>query len=286
MSPAGTSTQKNRTVLRGDDVLLPCEQASNLAQAMWLLNGTEVLAEEGQGRFHLGVDGLLVTDTQLEYSGEYRCYAKENGLQALVATYALTVLPEQLVPQFPPTVPVPSWHAASHAYGDMRFIYIAVITVLGGLCLVLSVVLLYVSCLQKRRGKYSLGVPQASSVELQTVSSNCIGKGGPEDEDLGTYPDGCLQIIPGEATSVSSPSKEVPPIPPPPPPPLPAEFTNGITTLPNMLRKMNGNSYMLLRQNEEPCTSPLYNSFTEELSKILEKRKHTQLVEKLDESSV
>ncbi|XP_077205675.1 semaphorin-4G isoform X2 [Paroedura picta] len=280
-----TPMQKNRTVLRGDDVLLPCEQASNLAQATWLLNGTEVRAEEEQGRFHLGVDGLLVTDTQLEYSGEYRCYAKENGLQALVATYALTVLPEQLVPQIPPTVSQPSWHA-SHAYGDMKFIYIAIITVLGGLCLVLTVVLLYVSCLQKRRGKYSLGVPQTSSVELQTVSSNCIGKGGQEDEDLGTYPDGCLQIIPGDATAVVLPSKEVPPIPPPPPPPLPAEFTNGITTLPNMLRKMNGNSYMLLRQNEEPCTSPLYNSFTEELSKILEKRKHTQLVEKLDESSV
>ncbi|XP_054838936.1 semaphorin-4G [Eublepharis macularius] len=285
-STQATSTQKNRTVLRGDDVLLPCEQASNLAQATWLVNGTEVLAEDGQGRFHLGVDGLLVTDTQLEFSGEYQCYAKENGLQALVATYALTVLPEQLVPQFLPTVPQPSWHAASYAYGDMKFIYIAVITVLGGLCLVLSVVLLYVSCLQKRRGKYSLGVPQTSSVELQTVSSNCIGKGGQEDEDLDTYPDGCLQIIPGEATTVTSPLKEVPPVPPPPPPPLPAEFTNGISTLPNMLRKMNGNSYMLLRQNEEPCTSPLYNSFTEELSKILEKRKHTQLVEKLDESSV
>lgn len=279
--------QKNRTVLRGDDVLLPCEQTSNLARATWLMNGTQVQAEDGQGRYRLGVDGLLVTDTQLEFSGEYRCYAEENGLWGLVATYVLTVLPEQPVAQVLSTVSQPSWHAASHAYGDVKFIYIAVITVLGGLCLVLSVVLLYVSCLQKRSGKYSLGGAQASSVELQTVSSNCLGKGGQEeDDDLGIYPDGCLQIIPGEAPTVTSPSKEAPPAPPPPPPPLPAEFTNGITTLPNMLRKMNGNSYMLLRQNEEPCTSPLYNSFTEELSKILEKRKHTQLVEKLDESSV
>lgn len=70
-------------------------------------------------------------------------------------------------------------------------------------------------------------------------------------------------------------------------PSLPAELTNGVGALPNVLRKMNGNSYMLLQQQEEPLTSPLYNaSFTEELSKILEKRKHTQLVEKLDESSV
>lgn len=278
--------QKNRTVLRGDDVLLPCEQVSNLARATWLMNGTQVQPEDGQGHFRLGVDGLLVTDTQLEFSGEYRCYAEENGLWGLLATYVLTVLPEHPVPQVLSTMSQPSWHAASQTYGDGKFIYIAVITVLGGLCLVLSVVLLYVSCLQKRSGKYSLGIPQASSVELQTVSSNCVGKGTQEQEDLGVYQDGCLQIIPGEATTATSPSKEAPPAPPPPPPPLPAEFTNGITTLPNMLRKMNGNSYMLLRQNEEPCTSPLYNSFTEELSKILEKRKHTQLVEKLDESSV
>lgn len=281
-----TPMQKNRTVLRGDDVLLPCEQVSNLARATWLMNGTQVQPEDGQGHFRLGVDGLLVTDTQLEFSGEYRCYAEENGLWGLLATYVLTVLPEHPVPQVLSTMSQPSWHAASQTYGDGKFIYIAVITVLGGLCLVLSVVLLYVSCLQKRSGKYSLGIPQASSVELQTVSSNCVGKGTQEQEDLGVYQDGCLQIIPGEATTATSPSKEAPPAPPPPPPPLPAEFTNGITTLPNMLRKMNGNSYMLLRQNEEPCTSPLYNSFTEELSKILEKRKHTQLVEKLDESSV
>ncbi|KAH0623803.1 hypothetical protein JD844_006931 [Phrynosoma platyrhinos] len=288
-SAQATPVQKNRTVLRGDDVLLPCEQTSNLARATWLVNGTEALVEDGQGHFRLGVDGLLVTDMQLEYSGEYQCYAKENGLQALVASYALTVLPEQVVPQLPPTMAHPSWHAASYAYGDMKFIYIAVITVLGSLCFVLSVALLYISCLQKRKGKYNLRVPQASSVELQTVSSNCVSKGSPEEEeeeDLGIFPDGCLQIIPGEAPTLASPSKDAPPAPPPPPPPLPAEFTNGIPTLPNMLRKMNGNSYMLLRQNEEPCTSPLYNSFTEELSKILEKRKHTQLVEKLDESSV
>lgn len=77
-----------------------------------------------------------------------------------------------------------------------------------------------------------------------------------------------------------------PPLPPPPPLLLPSELTNGVGALPSVLRKMNGNSYMLLQQ-DEPLASPLCSaSFTEELSKILEKRKHTQLVEKLDESSV
>lgn len=275
--------QKNRTVLRGDDVLLPCEQRSNLAQATWLVNGTVGLAA-GQGHFRLGADGLLVTDALPEHSGEYGCYGEENGLRSPLAAYALTVLPEP--PQEPaaPTTPPPP-RTARQASPDMKFVYIAVITVLGGLCLVLSTVLLHVSCLQRRKGRYVLGAPRAPSVELQTVSASCLGRAREAaEEELGREA-GCLQIVPGEAPPAASPARETPPAPPPPPPPLPAEFTNGIA-LPNVLRKMNGNSYMLLQQ-EEPSPSPLYTtSFAEELSKILEKRKHTQLVDKLDESSV
>ncbi|XP_062436095.1 semaphorin-4G [Rhea pennata] len=287
--------RKNRTVLRGDDVLLPCDQRSNLARAVWLLNGTEAPGA-GRERLRVGVDGLLVTDTLPEHSGEYRCYGEERGLRTLLAAYSLTVLPE--LPRAAATPP-PRPHAASQAGGDVKVVYISAITILVGLCVVLSTVLLYVSCLQKRKGKYILGEPRASSVELQTVSANCLrkGRGGEEEEEEDdeeedglAYPDGCLQIIPGEAPTATaspataSPAKEPPP---PPPPPLPSELTNGVGALPNVLRKMNGNSYMLLQQQEEPLASPLYSaSFTEELSKILEKRKHTQLVEKLDESSV
>ncbi|XP_067156269.1 semaphorin-4G isoform X1 [Apteryx mantelli] len=284
--------RKNRMVLRGDDVLLPCDQRSNLARAVWLLNGTEAPGA-GQDRLRVGVDGLLVMDTLPEHSGEYRCYGEERGLRTLLAAYNLTVLPE--LPRASATPP-PRPPAASQAAGDMKVVYVSAITILVGLCVVLSAVLLYVSCLQKRKGKYILGEPRPSSVELQTVSANCLRKGrgskeeeeDDEDEDGLAYPDGCLQIIPGEApTAAVSPAKEPPAAAPPPPPPLPSELTNGVGALPNMLRKMNGNSYMLLQQQEEPLASPLYSaSFTEELSKILEKRKHTQLVEKLDESSV
>ncbi|XP_068805914.1 semaphorin-4G isoform X2 [Struthio camelus] len=284
--------RKNRTVLRGDDVLLPCDQRSNLARAVWLLNGTEAPGA-GQERLRVGVDGLLVTDTLPEHSGEYRCYGEERGLRTLLAAYRLTVLPE--LPRAAAATLPPRPRAASQAAGDVKVVYISAITILVGLCVVLSSVLLYVSCLQKRKGKYILGEPRASSVELQTVSANCLRKGreeeeedDDEDEDGLAYPDGCLQIIPGEApTAAVTPAKELPAAAPPPPPPLPSELTNGVGALPNMLRKMNGNSYMLLQQQEEPLASPLYSaSFTEELSKILEKRKHTQLVEKLDESSV
>ncbi|XP_042645038.1 semaphorin-4G isoform X2 [Tyto alba] len=286
--PAGSLLWKNRTVLQGDDVLLPCDQRSNLARAVWLLNGSEVPGA-GQDRLRVGVDGLLVTDTLPRHSGEYRCYGEERGLRTLLAAYSLTVLPE--LPRGPTAASRP--HAASQAAGDVKVAYVSAIVALVVLCAVLSTVLLYVSCLEKRKGKYVLGEPRPAGVELQTVSANCLRKSRREEEEEEeelAYPDGCLQIIPGEApTAATSPVKELPAAAPPlpPPPPLPAELTNGVGALPNVLRKMNGNSYMLLQQQEEPLASPLYSaSFTEELSKILEKRKHTQLVEKLDESSV
>ncbi|NXX37791.1 SEM4G protein, partial [Tricholaema leucomelas] len=285
-SGRGFPKWKNRTVLQGDDVLLPCDQRSNLARAVWLLNGSKV-PSSGQDRLRVGVDGLLVTDTLPQHTGEYRCYGEERGLRTLLAAYSLSVLPE--LPHSPTAALRP--HAARQTDSDMKVVYVSAIVALVVLCAVLSGVLLYMSCLEKRKGKYVLGEPRPASVELQTVSANCLRKGRREEEEEElTYPDGCLRIIPGEApTAPTSPVKELPAVVPPlpPPPPLPAELTNGVGALPNVLRKMNGNSYMLLQQQEEPLASPLYSaSFTEELSKILEKRKHTQLVEKLDESSV
>ncbi|XP_019341577.1 semaphorin-4G [Alligator mississippiensis] len=271
-SNPAVAARKTRRVLRGDDVLLPCDQPSNLARAVWRVNGS-VAATPGT-HFRVGVDGLLVTGTLPEHSGDYACYAEENGLHSLLAAYALAVLPTPpLSPPMPSAPLVP--RAAGQALPDPRFLYIAAITVLGGLCLVLSTVLLYVACLQRRRGKYVLGDPRAATVELQTVSAGCLAKSRDAARD-----DGCLQIIPGEAPP--------PAPPPPPPPPPPAETPNGLSALPSVLRKMNGNSYMLLRQQDEPSTAaPLCpSSFAEELSKILEKRKHSQLVEKPDESSV
>ncbi|XP_069836294.1 semaphorin-4G [Dendropsophus ebraccatus] len=272
--------KKMRTVLKGDDVLLQCDLRSNLAKPKWFVNGSNPL-ESDDAHLRVGIDGLLITDALLEHSGEYSCYSEESGLQAIVTSYNVSVLlelPKGTIYSEPtPIVQLPT--PAPQGSSQLEFVYISIITILGGLCFVLCIVLLYVSCQQKRKGKYSTTNSRMNIVELQTVSSNFKDK----SDEMNSYSDGCLQIIPGEAPT-SPPSKMNPP-PPPPPPPLPSEFTNGISTLPNMLRKMNGNSYMLLRQNDE-ASSPLYNSFTEELSKILEKRKHTQLVEKLDESSV
>ena len=167
-------------MLRGDDVLLPCDQRSNLARAVWLLNGSEVPGT-GQERLRVGVDGLLVTNTLPGHSGEYRCYGEERGLRTLLAAYSLTVLP-QLPRAATTTTSGPI--AASQASGDTKVVYVSAIVVLVVLCAVLGTVLLYVSCLEKRRGKYVLGEPRAVSPELQTVSASCLRKArGEEDEE-------------------------------------------------------------------------------------------------------
>ncbi|XP_012294781.2 semaphorin-4G isoform X3 [Aotus nancymaae] len=270
---------KTRSVLRGDDVLLPCDQPSNLARALWLFNGSLGLSD-GQGGYRVGVDGLLVTDAQPEHSGNYGCYAEENGLRTLLASYSLSVRPATPAPA--PQAPAT---AGAQLAPDVRLLYVLAIAALGGLCLILASSLLYVACLREgrrgRRRKYSLGRASragGSAVQLQTVSGQCPGEEDEGDDEEGAegLEGSCLQIIPGEGA---------PAPPPPPPPPPPAELTNGLVALPSRLRRMNGNSYVLLRQSNNgvpagPC------SFAEELSRILEKRKHTQLVEQLDESSV
>ncbi|KFO32294.1 Semaphorin-4G [Fukomys damarensis] len=171
---------KTRSVLRGDDVLLPCDQPSNLARALWLLNGSKSLSD-GQDGYRVGVDGLLVTDTQPEHSGSYSCFAEENGLRTLLASYSLTVRPAT-------PAPAPQAPATNEARlaPDVRLLYVLAIAALGGLCLLLAFSLLYVACLRGggrgRRRKYSLGRASragGSAVQLQTVSGQCPGE---EDE--------------------------------------------------------------------------------------------------------
>uniref|UniRef100_A0A8C1KW07 Semaphorin-4G n=1 Tax=Cyprinus carpio TaxID=7962 RepID=A0A8C1KW07_CYPCA len=264
---------RSRSVMAGDDVLLQCELSSNLATPEWKLNGTELRGYRTDSGYRIGTDGLLVIEARPHQSGDYCCFALENGVHVPVVIYSLTV--RQELPAPPPVEPIRPHLTTA--------IYLSLITILGGLCFVLTVVLLYVGfCLQGRRGKYSLRATarterkRGAHLELKTISSHCNGK--PDAHD------GLLQIVPGEATT--SPNKELPPAPPLPPPPE-SEYVNGLSaTLPSVLRKMNGNSYVLLRQTDGDTTSPLCYSFTEELNRILEKRKHTQLCSKPDESSV
>uniref|UniRef100_A0A673J9R4 Semaphorin-4G-like n=1 Tax=Sinocyclocheilus rhinocerous TaxID=307959 RepID=A0A673J9R4_9TELE len=299
---------RSRSVMAGDDVLLQCELSSNLATPEWMLNGKELRGYGLDSGYRVGTDGLLVIEARPYQSGDYCCFALENGVHVPVVIYSLTVRKELPAPppveptrprlttsmywtiqssksdsteDFYPTPMSPRFEFLSAR--NMEAMYLSLITILGSLCFVLTVILIYVGfCLQGRRGKYSLRAAaraerkRGAHMELKTISSHCNGK--PDAHD------GLLQIVPGEATT--SPNKELPPAPPLPPPPE-SEYVNGLSaTLPSVLRKMNGNSYVLLRQTDGDTTSPLYYSFTEELNRILEKRKHTQLCIKPDESSV
>lgn len=324
----GFVTHRTRVVMAGDDVLLQCEIRSNLASPRWTLNGQQLQGYAVDFGYRTGTDGLLIIGAQGQQSGHYRCYAVENGIWVPVRSYVVRVQPVVSPPashlsQSPTalpesffttaTVPTPSHSGAPvekllspppaplpsgpefQTYSHMEAMYISLVAVLGGLCLVLTVVLLYVSFSARisNARKYSqqglsLERKRSSHFELETLSSHCNGR--PEGRrSRAVSRDGeFLQIVPVDIQS--SPSKEPPAAPPlPMPPPLPfSEYANGLSsTLPSMLRKMNGNSYMLLNQTDSGMTSPLCHSFTEELNRILEKRKHTQLDDiQPDESSV
>uniref|UniRef100_A0A8B9H3N2 Semaphorin 4G n=1 Tax=Astyanax mexicanus TaxID=7994 RepID=A0A8B9H3N2_ASTMX len=269
MTADGLVSHRTRSVMAGDDVLLQCELHSNLAAPRWTLNGEQLQGYGTEAGYRTGTDGLLIIGAQSRQSGHYRCYAVENAL------------PEKF-----------------QTNRHMEAMYISLVAVLGGLCLVLTVVLLYVSfCAHsdqagRKYSQHGLSLPavterkRSSHLELKTISSHCNGRADMRGRAAST--DGVfLQIVPGEGHA--SPSSEPPPAPPlPMPPPLPStDFTNGLSaTLPSVLRKMNGNSYVLLGQGDSEMTSPLYHSFTEELNRILEKRKHTQFDVEPDESSV
>ncbi|XP_034040072.1 semaphorin-4G-like [Thalassophryne amazonica] len=332
---------RSRSVRVGDDVLLQCELSSNLATPLWTLDGGELQGYGLHSGFRTGTDGLLIIEAREDQSGRYTCYAVENNIRVGVIAYNVTVHQDLPAPRLvetsdkvyspsdtlpatnePPTskrpLPPPLASLLPHSEllspKDMEAIYLSLITILGGLCVVLTVVLLYVGfCLRVgHRGKYSLRAAAAaaypsskgnkhrkqkrnsSTMELKTISSHCNGNGicnGISKQRNGNIQDGgFLQIVPGEGQTSSN--KE----PPPPAPPLPStpqlasgecDFPNGLSaTLPSVLRRMNGNSYVLLRQSDSVNASPLCSSFAEELNKILEKRKHTQLLPRPDESSV
>uniref|UniRef100_A0A8C0YES4 Semaphorin 4G n=2 Tax=Cyprinus carpio TaxID=7962 RepID=A0A8C0YES4_CYPCA len=296
---------RTRAVMAGDDMLLQCEIRSNLATPHWTLNGQVMLGYGVDFGYRTGTDGLLIIGAQNQQSGHYRCYAVENGVWVPVRSYMVRVQPvpppashlsgKQLLSPPPALLP---FRPQLQTYRHMEAMYISLVAVLGGLCLVLTVVLLYVSfCARnspsaRKYSQQALSITTAterkrsSHFELKTISSHCNGR--TEGRSRAMSRDGeFLQIIPADIQT--TPSKEPPPAPPlPMPPPLPAsEYANGLSaTLPSVLRKMNGNSYVLLRQTDSEMTSPLYHSFTEELNRILEKRKHTQLDIQPDESSV
>ncbi|KAF7657422.1 hypothetical protein LDENG_00026770 [Lucifuga dentata] len=321
----GMFVHRRRSVMSGDDVLLQCELRSNLATPRWTLNGRELQGYGLNSGYRIGTDGLLIIGARAQQSGSYRCFAVENAVSVLVYLYTVKVHTDSYFPVEPtattdpttvsslsifstsspteqplPSLPVPIPSGPEfQTYRHMEAMYISLVAVLGGLCLVLTVVLLYVSFCTRRasrdrkfshHGLHVLGESKRSShFELKTISSHCNGRQSRGStsiafDDLG---DSFLQIVAGEGQM--SPSLTPPPAPPlPMPPPLPnMDYANGMSaTLPSVLRKMNGNSYVLLRQADPEGISPFYRSFTEELNRILEQRNHTQLDLQPDESSI
>ncbi|XP_061693547.1 semaphorin-4G-like [Syngnathoides biaculeatus] len=318
----GDVATRRRSVRVGDDVLLQCELSSNLATPLWTLDGQELHGYGLSSGFRTGTDGLLVIRARRDQSGRYTCYTLENGIRVAVVTYNVSV---SLDPPLPPTedprrqsIPSPPAtpsegdpssrmpHSEMLSAKSMEALYLSLITILGSLCVVLTVVLFYLGfCLRVgNQGKYSLRTAAAtypggkrnpkkrnsSHLELKTISSN--GHGVHNGVSMRPYGDihagGFLQIVPGEAYTSPNTDNATPPPPAPPLPTAPeCNFANGLSaTLPNVLRRMNGNSYVLLTQSDGESAAPICPSFADELNRILEKRRRTQLMPRPDESSV
>ncbi|XP_049591938.1 semaphorin-4G isoform X2 [Syngnathus scovelli] len=304
---------RSRSVRVGDDVLLQCELSSNLAAPLWTLGGQELHGYGLSSGFRTGTDGLLIIRARRDQSGLYTCYSVENNIQVAVVTYNVTVSPDSAPSpvgnprsHFNPATPAPSElprmpHSELLSAKNMETMYLSLITILGSLCVVLAVVLFYVGfCLRVgTRGKYSLPTAAAAypsgkrdrrkqqrnstHLELKTISSNGHGVRNGVSKPPNVDEGGFLQIVPGEA--YTSPNEEK--ASPPPAPPLPvtpeSNIPNGFSaTLPSVLRRMNGNSYVLLTQSDMSDCS----SISEELNRIFEKRKCTQVTARPDESSV
>uniref|UniRef100_A0A8C8I993 Sema domain-containing protein n=1 Tax=Oncorhynchus tshawytscha TaxID=74940 RepID=A0A8C8I993_ONCTS len=290
---------RSRSVMVVDDVLLQCEISSNLATPVWTLDGSELQGYGLESGFRVGTDGLLVIESQPEQSGEYTCHALENGVRVAVVKYSVTVRLD-IAATFCPSPSPPTSELLSPR--SMEAMYLSLITILGGLCLVLTVVLLYLGfCLRgSHRGKYSLRAAAAAAASANHTDRKRKHRKQQQKRNGDTHKGGFLQIVPREGQP--SPNKDPPPPAPPLPPPPQTPHNplnqsecdlqdfpspNGLSaTLPSVLRRMHGNSYMLLRQSEAESSSPLCRSFTEELNTILEKRKHTQLLPKPNESSL
>lgn len=306
-------------MLAGDDVLLQCELRSNLATPRWTLNGRELRTAGPASGYRLGSDGLLILAARVQHSGSYRCFAVENAVSVLLRLYSVSVHSEPLPPPATPTAAAQPPAASSPAQlpstggttergspptptppppddlltsGRLEALYLPLVGVLGGLCLVLSVVLIHISFCSRRKHRKQqqqrhlqvLGASErkrSSYLELRTISGHCNGR---QDRRSVSSTDSFFSRSPPPA----------PPLPTPPPPPPGADYANGLSaTLPGVLRKMNnggggggGGSYMLLRQADQLGAPPLYHSFTEELNRILEQRNHSQLDLLTEQSSV
>ncbi|XP_035246867.1 semaphorin-4D isoform X2 [Anguilla anguilla] len=94
----------------GSSVELPCHVGSNLAQAVWTVNGS-ALTEAS--RFHLlGEAGLLIYSMAPEDQGRYECWSLEwaggKNFTRLVTGYALTLYSVKRPPAPDPSTPLTS----------------------------------------------------------------------------------------------------------------------------------------------------------------------------------
>ncbi|KAJ3610776.1 hypothetical protein NHX12_022867, partial [Muraenolepis orangiensis] len=145
--PPQTPAARRRAVAEGDDALLRCELTSNLATPLWTRDGAKLSAYGLDSGFRAGTDGLLILAARPDQRGLYTCYGVENGVRVPMVSYNVTPGAGEEPGATPPA------RMALLSRRNTEAMYLSLITVLGGLCVVLTVVLLYLE-LKTVSGRY------------------------------------------------------------------------------------------------------------------------------------
>ncbi|XP_030057532.1 semaphorin-4C isoform X2 [Microcaecilia unicolor] len=267
----GTMTPKNITVETGTTVLLPCQLASNLAQAYWTFNGKTISTEQHAILTDSVLKVLFILEANHGHTGNYRCLSKEQNTWLEAEGYYLSVVAR------PPVM-----LEASAPLENLGLAWMVVVA-LGAVCLVLFLLVLYLRQKLKQEMEKS-----AKSIESTLVYPIELPKEpkspkfipstmSDSDEKLWDpanyyYSDGSLKIVPGHAVCQNggnSPSPTSNGIPGQPIPTTALHSPNRINL--GNIRGSNSNGYIRLNLGltEE---RPDYNDVTEELRWKLKQR--------------
>nr|XP_033806150.1 semaphorin-4C isoform X2 [Geotrypetes seraphini] len=269
-----TST-KNITVEMGVTVLLPCQLASNLAQAYWTFNGKTVSIEQqviltDSILSDSTLKVLLISEANPGHAGSYRCLSKEQNTWLEAESYYLSVLAR------PPMT--------LEALAPLENLGLAwmVVVALGAVCLVLLLLVLYLrQKLKQELEKSSKNIESTLVYPIELPKEPKSPKFIPStmsdsDEKLWDpanyyYSDGSLKIVPGHAVcqNGNSPSPTSNGIPGQPLPTTALHSPNRINL--GNIRGSNSNGYIRLNLGitEE---RPDYSDVTEELRWKLKQR--------------
>ncbi|XP_041089482.1 semaphorin-4C-like [Polyodon spathula] len=256
---------KNVTVVLGSDLVLPCQQISNLAHPLWLFNDLQLVPGQGV-RVESRLGSLVIEGAGAGEAGRYTCLSQERGERFLAERYAVSVVAS-----------APVFMEARAPDGILGLVWVLVIT-LASACLLLLGSVLYLRRRLKQDKGSELMKPLESTlvypISLPREPTHFVASKGSDselwDNSSYYYSDGSLKIVPGHAPCPSTtPGSGIPGQPLP---------STAAVNSPNRLslgniRGSGSNGYIRLNLSSGGEERAEFSApFTEELRKTLKQR--------------